>query len=117
MACSTCGGGDGATTREATPLAAVAADLVRVQMAVPLPYSVLLPMALILYNKDRQRRLTISEARPLVPGPIAYWLQERKVATTEVATTDDRQPTTEGATTAPTATMTPAAAPKRRRGG
>lgn len=111
MSCSTCGGGDGAMTREATPLAAVAADSVRVQMAVPLPYSVLLPMALILYNKDRQRRLTITEAQPLIPGPIAHWLQERKTATTEVATTDDRQPTT-----APTATMTPAA-PKRRRGG
>lgn len=56
-------------------------EMVTVEMGAALPYSVLLPMALIIYNKDRQRRLTITEARPAVPAPIAAWLIDvRKVA-------------------------------------
>lgn len=115
MACTECGGGGGnATAGEARPLAAADAAPMVVKMLAALPYSVLLPMALIIYNVDRQRRLTVKTETATLPGPIAAWLIERGAATAgatdEGETTDDRRPGTDPVVTLTTTAETPLAA-------
>ncbi|MBX3012573.1 MAG: hypothetical protein KF832_13745 [Caldilineaceae bacterium] len=77
--CKSCGGAPAGNQRgrerEARPIAI--AEQVAVNVLVPLPYSVLLPMALLKYVEAR--RLSLHQREATLPLAVAVWLAGRGV--------------------------------------